>query len=320
MKVLAIDDSNTILTLIRDILSAHNFEVMTAENGAMGLDTYAKFRPDIVTLDLAMPVMDGYETLKKILMMDREANVIMLTASEQQEMLERCMEKGAIGYIIKPFTAKELVAAIDGAWKAGSAKNIATMFSLARNKIETGIRKLAEVLLPHLPAASLSVMLSDLQVIRRQESTQILSPTLDVTQIKVVPNLIEDLHVVVPKGAAGYITEFGGHQQGAIISFIANQDLEELFAFKGIINADALDKTTEFFSIFNTKILSELSNSTHLVLTLEPIQSYDHSKYKNSVLGSEVTKATFDIITDKKKIPIEVQLWFNSDKIFRARF
>jgi two-component system chemotaxis response regulator CheY len=317
MKVLVIDDSKAILNLVRDILTVHNFEVMTADNGAMGLDAYAKFKPDIVTLDLAMPVMDGYETLKRMLAMDREANVIILTASEQQEILERCMEKGAIGFVIKPFTAKELLAAIDRAWKAGSAKNVATMFSLAQNKIETGIRKLAEVFMPNLSATSLSIMLSDLQVIRRQQSTQVLSSTLDVTQIKVVPNVVEDLHVQVPKASVGYITEFGGQQRGAVISFMNVQDLRELFEGN---NADTSGKIAEFFNVFNSKIISELSNSTHLVLTQEPIQVYDHSRYKDSELATEVTNAIFDIITESKKIPVEVQLWFNSDKIFRVRF
>lgn len=318
MKVLAIDDSKTILTLIHDILSAHGCEVMTADNGAMGLDAYAKFRPDIVTLDLAMPVMDGYETLRKILAMDGQANVIMLTASEQQEILERCIEKGAIGYIVKPFTAKELVSAIDGALKAGDARKVAAMFSLARNKIETGIKKLAEVLLPALPAASISVMLTGIQVIRKQAAIQVPSPTTDVAQIRVVPNVIQDLRVEVPKASAGYITEFGGQQKGAIISFIKIEDLEELF--KEIINADVLDKTAEFFHVLNSKILSELSNSTHLVLTQQPIQFYDHSRYKDTELASEVTRAAFDIIVDQKKIPIEVQLWFNSGQIFRGGF
>jgi two-component system chemotaxis response regulator CheY len=318
MKVLAIDDSKTILTLIRDILSAHKYEVMTADNGAMGLDAYAKFRPDIVTLDLAMPVMDGYETLRKILAIDRQANVIMLTASEQQEILERCMEKGAIGYIIKPFTAKELVSAIDGAWKAGSAKNVAAMFSLARNKIEVSIRKLAEVLLPALPAASISVTLSGLQVIRQQAAIQVPSPAMDITRIKVIPNVTEDLHVEVPNASVGYITEFGGQQKGAIISFIKINDLGELL--KGSIDADVLGKAAEFFHVFNSKILSELSNSTHLILTQEPIQFYDHSRYKDSDFGSEVTKAAFDIMVGQKNIPIEVQLWFNSGQIFRGGF
>ena len=313
MRVLAVDDSPAILDLIREILTAHKFEVETASNGALALDKYARFKPDIVTLDLAMPIMDGYETLKRLIALDRNANVIMLTANEQQRILENCLEKGAIGYIVKPFTAKELLSIIDIAWKAGSDKNVATLFSLSCNKVETVIRKL-------LPAQEVSVILNQVVVVRQQVSTEIFSPTRDLAQIRVVPNLVEDLNIEAPANTVGFATEFGGQQAGIIVSFAENKALLDTMGMpKSTVENDAAtDRVTEFFSIFNSKIISELANSTQLILTMQPTKRYDPIEYENTSLGKELTKVKFEIVIDQKKsTTIETQLWFNTSQVFK---
>jgi two-component system chemotaxis response regulator CheY len=315
MKVLAVDDSKTILDLIRETLTLHKYEVETADNGAQALDKYAKFRPDIVTLDLAMPVLDGYETLKRILHLDKNANVVLVTASEQQDILERCMEKGAIGYIVKPFTAKELVTAITNAWKAGSNKNVTQLFLLAAGKIEGSIKKMM------VPKAVVSVVLKEIQVMSKQKPTQIISTGVDLSQIRVVPEVLEELKIEVPNGAVGYITEFGGQQRGAIISFIGSQDIQFLFGANSYKTA-AEEQATEFFNIVNAKILSELANATHLVLSREPAKMLTRpGQQENNIqsLGDELTKATFEVSIDYKRILLEIQLWFSTGQIFRGR-
>ena len=312
MKVLAIDDSSAILDLIQEILTNNQFEVEIARNGALGLDKYNRFKPDIVTLDLAMPVMDGYETLKRLISLDKNANVIMLTANEQQRILENCLEKGAIGYIVKPFTAKELLSMIDIAWKAGSDKNVATLFSLSCNKVQTVIQKLLSV-------KEVSVILNQVVVIRQQASTEVFSPTRDLAQIRVVPNLVEDLHIEAPANTVGFATEFGGQQAGMIVSFVENNALLDAMGMpKNTIENDvATDRITEFFSIFNSKIISELANSIRLILTMQPTKRYDPIEYENISLGKELTKIKFEIMIDQKKSSIETQLWFNTSQVFK---
>lgn len=311
MKILVVDDSKSVLELAKDILTIHKYEVETAENGAQALDKYFKFKPDIVTLDLAMPIIDGYETLKRILALDRDAKVVMLTASEQQDVVERCLEKGAIGYIIKPFAAKDLVAAITNAWKASSDKNVVTLFSFACNKIQDSIRKMIN--------SDVSVTVSQVIVIRQEVSTQMLSSRFDVSQIKAVSKTVEHLKIEAPDDAVGYVTEIWGQQHGILISFIQEKNLASLFNIGGVDDQHRIfDQPVEFFDIINQKILSELANATHLILDFKPTRLYNTND--KDAPAKMVAKATFEIVIKQQRIPIEFQLWFETGGIFRARF
>jgi two-component system chemotaxis response regulator CheY len=314
VRVLAVDDSSAILDLITEILTAKGFEVETADNGAAALDKYARFKPDIVTLDLAMPIMDGYDTLKRLLAFDKNANVIMLTANEQQRVLENCIEKGAIGYITKPFSSEHLVSMIDIALKAGSDKNAATMFSLVCNKVQNVMKAL-------LPTQTVSVILSQVVVVRQQALTEVLSPSRDLAQIRVVPNLVRELHIEAPRNTIGFVTEFGGQQSGTVVSFGEIRAIMEAMGMpKNMAENDAITaRLTEFFNIFNSKIISELGNSAGLILTIEPTKTFNRAEYDGASPGKEVTKAKFDIVVDQKKSSIESQLWFNTMHIFRER-
>lgn len=309
MKVLVVDDSEAIRDAIKDVLTAHKYEVETADNGAQALDKYAKFKPDLVTLDLSMPIMDGYETLKRILGLDRDANVIMLTASEQYEALETCLRVGAIGYIVKPFTAKELMTGITNALRKRDDKNVALLFSLACNKIESSIKKIID--------SEVSVILADVQVIRQEVSTQMLSPELNLSQIRVVPRIAEDLKIEAPDNTVGYLTEISGQQNGMIATFIQKKDLATLFNIDDVNTQFSIsDQPIEFFHIINTKIISQLADTTHLALKSEPTRLYSKND-KELSLGKELTKAIFEIVTGEKRMSIEIQLWFSTGQIFR---
>jgi len=113
--VLAVDDTLAIVKLIKDILSSRGYLVETAEDGPTALLKYVQFKPDIVTLDLTMPGMSGYETLTKILEKNKLAIVIILTANDEDVALQECMKRGAAGYINKPFKPSELVEALQTA-------------------------------------------------------------------------------------------------------------------------------------------------------------------------------------------------------------
>jgi two-component system chemotaxis response regulator CheY len=115
LKVLAVDDNPAIVSLINDILTSRGYQVETAENGKTALQKYPLFKPNIVTLDLMMPEMSGYETLTKILEIDRKAIVIMLTANGEDDAVIECMKRGAMGYLTKPFKANELIESLQTA-------------------------------------------------------------------------------------------------------------------------------------------------------------------------------------------------------------
>lgn len=87
--------------------------VATAKNGRQAIDAYMENRPDLVTMDITMPDMDGIEASKKILEQDPEALIIMVTSHGQEQMVMDAIEAGAKGYVLKPFNKEKLADHID---------------------------------------------------------------------------------------------------------------------------------------------------------------------------------------------------------------
>ncbi|MBR3518060.1 MAG: response regulator [Lachnospiraceae bacterium] len=112
-RVLIVDDSKMSRQMLRNILEKDGYRVvMEASNGLEGLAAYMKCKPDLVTLDITMPEMDGLEALEKILSYDPKANAIMITAAGQQDKLMRALRAGAKYFISKPFNDEEILANI----------------------------------------------------------------------------------------------------------------------------------------------------------------------------------------------------------------
>jgi len=108
--VLLVDDSKMSRSMLRNILEKDNYTVvMEASNGVEGLDAYMKCKPDIVTLDITMPEMDGLEALRMILNYDPDAKAIMITAAGQQDKLIEALKCGAKRFISKPFNEDEIL-------------------------------------------------------------------------------------------------------------------------------------------------------------------------------------------------------------------
>ena len=108
--VLIVDDSKMSRTMLRNILEKANYSViMEAANGADGVEAYKKCKPDIVTLDITMPQMDGLEALTNILAYDPNAKAIMITAAGQQDKLIQALKTGAKRFINKPFNEDEIL-------------------------------------------------------------------------------------------------------------------------------------------------------------------------------------------------------------------
>lgn len=110
MKILVTDDSRAARMLIKSILSEYEgiSEIVEAENGKEAIGVYQLSQPDLTFLDLTMPVMDGFEATKRILEIDPEAKIVILTADVQTQAIQRCIELGAID-VIKKLPRKEKI-------------------------------------------------------------------------------------------------------------------------------------------------------------------------------------------------------------------
>jgi two-component system chemotaxis response regulator CheY len=109
-RVLVVDDSMFIAKQLGQIFTSEGFEVAgTAADGAQGVEQYKALRPDLVTMDITMPVMDGVSALEKILEFDKEARVIMVSALGKEDVVKKSLLMGAKSYIVKPLDRKKVL-------------------------------------------------------------------------------------------------------------------------------------------------------------------------------------------------------------------
>lgn len=101
--VLIVDDSPISRTILKRCLPPdHGFTLLEACDGAQGLEVYTRERPDLVFLDLTMPVMDGFQALQAIRLVNRDALVVIATADVQVKTLSRVLNAGALTLLRKP--------------------------------------------------------------------------------------------------------------------------------------------------------------------------------------------------------------------------
>ena len=109
-KVLIVDDAAFIRTQLKQLLKANAFEVVgEAENGKMALKKIKELKPDIVTLDITMPEMDGIECMAEIGKMEHKPTVIMVSAMGQESFVQKAIIYGAKGFIVKPYKAEAVI-------------------------------------------------------------------------------------------------------------------------------------------------------------------------------------------------------------------
>lgn len=103
-KILIVDDSRTSRKILRGIIEDAGYEVVDeAKNGEEGFLKYKELKPDLITMDITMPVMDGIEALKLIKGKFPEAKIIMVTAAGQTHNMKEAIESGADDFLPKPF-------------------------------------------------------------------------------------------------------------------------------------------------------------------------------------------------------------------------
>jgi len=109
-RVMTVDDSAAILTIIAAYLEDSEFEVIAAErDGIMAVERFAQERPDIVLLDLIMPGQSGVETLGRILAIDPDAFVVIVSSLGTEDAVHECLTSGARSFLQKPFIRDDFI-------------------------------------------------------------------------------------------------------------------------------------------------------------------------------------------------------------------
>ena len=112
-NILIVDDSRTSRKILTNILTAQGYTVVgEARDGKEGVEKFKELKPDIVTLDITMPVMDGLEALREIRELDSKVSIIMITAAGQKEKMVDAIKHGASEFITKPFAEDEVIKAV----------------------------------------------------------------------------------------------------------------------------------------------------------------------------------------------------------------
>ena len=108
-RLLVVDDALIMRAIIKDIAKSAGWEVAgEAANGREALERYRELKPDLVTLDIVMPELDGVETLRALRQEDTAARVVMVTAIDQKAKLSECIQLGAVDFVVKPFDKQRL--------------------------------------------------------------------------------------------------------------------------------------------------------------------------------------------------------------------
>jgi two-component system, chemotaxis family, chemotaxis protein CheY len=112
-RIMIVDDAAFMRMMIKDILTKNGYEIVAeAADGAQAVEKYKEHQPDLVTMDITMPEMDGIAALKEIKQINPNAKVIMCSAMGQQAMVIDAIQAGAKDFIVKPFQADRVLEAI----------------------------------------------------------------------------------------------------------------------------------------------------------------------------------------------------------------
>ncbi len=114
MKLLIVDDSLIMRRAIERMLVSPRFsEIRVAANGKLGVEAYKDFQPDVVTMDITMPDMDGLTAVELILNLNPDALILVVSALADKPTAVEAVKRGASGFLLKPITMENLLEAID---------------------------------------------------------------------------------------------------------------------------------------------------------------------------------------------------------------
>ena len=114
--ILIVDDSRTSRKVLKNLLEAEGHTIIAeALNGEEGVAKFKELSPDIVTMDITMPVLDGIAALKEIMEYDEKAKVVMVTAAGQKTKMVDAVKYGAADFLAKPFEPEQIISIMEGA-------------------------------------------------------------------------------------------------------------------------------------------------------------------------------------------------------------
>ncbi len=114
-RILVVDDAAFMRISLRQILEGRGFEVVgEAENGLEAIKQYEQLKPDLVTMDITMPGINGVETIKQLMAIDAKAKVVVCSAMGHKQMVLEAINAGAKDFVVKPFQAERVITAIRG--------------------------------------------------------------------------------------------------------------------------------------------------------------------------------------------------------------
>lgn len=123
-NIMIVDDSRTSRRILREILERNGHTIVgEATNGEEGYLKYKELKPEIVTMDITMPVMDGVESLSLIKKENPDAKVLMITAAGQREKMLDSVKRGAEEFVVKPFNEAEILWALERLHQASENDN-----------------------------------------------------------------------------------------------------------------------------------------------------------------------------------------------------
>jgi len=112
-KILIADDSEAIRLVLKEILLIGEHEIIAeARDGAEAVELYQQHNPQILLLDLNMPEKDGFTVINEVMKYDPNAKIILISASDQEELIHECLERGVKSHIMKPFDFKTVLKSI----------------------------------------------------------------------------------------------------------------------------------------------------------------------------------------------------------------
>ena len=112
-KVLITDDTAFMRMTLRNVLEKSGYEVVAeAEDGIQAVEKYQELKPDLVTMDITMPNMDGITAIKKIMAEDPQAKIVVVSAMGQKALVIEALNSGAKDFIVKPFQPDRIVEAL----------------------------------------------------------------------------------------------------------------------------------------------------------------------------------------------------------------
>lgn len=128
LRVLIVDDYDMTRSLLKIILRGQKFNVVgEASDGEVGVEMCARLKPDIVLLDVIMPKLNGLEALLRIKTQSHNPLVLMVSGAEEEEIVQEAMQRGASGFVLKPFNTESVIETLNTARNSFILRDSATV-------------------------------------------------------------------------------------------------------------------------------------------------------------------------------------------------